>query len=57
MGRALKSVPVDLLPNLVPKTEPTMLATMSRVVNKQIGMINLFLRYQERLLSVMEKNG
>jgi hypothetical protein len=40
---------VELILVLVPKTEPRMTAAMTRIVDKQIGMVNLFLRYQERL--------
>jgi hypothetical protein len=39
---------------LVPKTEPRMTAAMTRIVDKQIGMMNLFLRYQGRLEDVMK---
>jgi hypothetical protein len=35
-----------LILDLVPKTEPRMVARMNIVDNTQIGMINLFLRYQ-----------
>ncbi len=49
-----KIVPVELLLDLVPKTEPRMIAPMKRVVNKQIGMMNLFLRYQGRLVNIMK---
>jgi hypothetical protein len=46
-----KIVPVVL--DLVPKMEPTMTAAIIRIVNKQSGMANLFLRYQGRLINVM----
>jgi hypothetical protein len=46
-------LPVGLILVLVPKTEPRMTAAMIRIVDKQIGMVNLFLRYQERLGNVM----
>jgi hypothetical protein len=39
---------------LVPKTEPRMIAAISKILNKQIGMANLFLRYQGRLVNVMK---
>jgi hypothetical protein len=39
---------------LVPKTEPRMIAATSKILNKQIGMANLFLRYQGRLVNVMK---
>jgi hypothetical protein len=42
----LKIVLVTLVLDLVPKTEPRMIAPMNRAVNKQIGIINLFLQYQ-----------
>jgi len=44
--RRLKIVLDGLVLDLVPKTEPIMIAPMNRAVNKQIGMINLFLKYQ-----------
>jgi hypothetical protein len=40
--------------DLVPKIEPRMIAATDRKVAKQIGMANLFLRYQERLLNMMK---
>ena len=43
--RISKSIPVVfvvLMVDLVPKTEPTMAATMNTVVSKLIGMMNLF---------------
>jgi hypothetical protein len=54
LKRISKIVPVELLLKLVPKTEPRMIAPMKRVVNKQIGMMNLFLRYQRRLVNIMK---
>jgi hypothetical protein len=49
-----KILPVGLvlLLVLVPKTEPRMTAAKTRIVDKQIGMMNLFLRYQGRLGNV-----
>jgi hypothetical protein len=47
-------VPVGLILDLVPKTEPRMIAPMIRVVNKHIGMTTLFLPYQGRLVNIME---
>jgi hypothetical protein len=38
----LQIIPVVLVVDLVPKTEPTMTATMAIVVNKLIGIMNLF---------------
>jgi hypothetical protein len=46
LKRRLKIVLGTLVLDLVPKTEPRMIAAMNRVANKQIGMVNLFLRYQ-----------
>jgi hypothetical protein len=43
-------VPADL----VPKTEPRMIAAMTAAINEPIGMMNLFLRYQGRLENVMK---
>jgi hypothetical protein len=40
-----KIVPAELL-DLVPKTEPSVIAVMERIANKHIGIMNLFLRYQ-----------
>jgi hypothetical protein len=39
---------------LVPNTGPRMIAAMARIINMQIGMVNLFLRYQGRLENVMK---
>ncbi len=52
LKRRLKIVLGTLVLDLVPKTEPRMIAAMSRAVNKQIGIVNLFLRYQSRLVNV-----
>jgi hypothetical protein len=46
-------LPVELILVLVPKTELRMTAAMARTVDKPIGMMNLFLRYQGRLGNVM----
>ncbi len=46
LKRRLKIVLGTLVLDLVPKTEPRMIAAMNRVANKQIGMVNLFLLYQ-----------
>jgi hypothetical protein len=54
LRRVSKLVPVELLLDLVPKTEPRMIPTIIRTVNKQIGMTNFFLRYQGRLVNVMQ---
>jgi hypothetical protein len=43
-----------LIARCVPKTEPRMIATIDRIVNKQIGIANLFLRYHPPLINVME---
>jgi hypothetical protein len=48
-----KKLPVGLMLVLVPKTELRMIAAMIRIVEKQIGIVNLFLRYQGRLGNVM----
>jgi hypothetical protein len=48
-----KIVPAAFL-DLVPKIEPIMITAITRVVNKQIGMMNLFVRYQGRLVNVMK---
>jgi hypothetical protein len=47
-------VPVGLILDLVPKTEPRMIAPMIRVASKHIGITNLFLPYQGRLANIME---
>jgi hypothetical protein len=44
--RISKSVPVELMVDLDPKTEPTMTATISTTVSKLVGMMNFFFRYQ-----------
>ncbi len=54
LRRVSKLVPVELLLDLVPKTAPRMIPTIIRAVNKQIGMTNFFLRYQGRLVNVMQ---
>ena len=56
LKRISELIPVELwlLFVLVAKTEPRMIAPMISVVRKQVGMANLFLRCQGRLLSVMK---
>ncbi len=54
--RISKIVPDGLMLDLVPKTEPRMIAPINRTVNKQIGMANLFLRYQWRLLKCNQQS-
>ncbi len=54
MIRISKILPEELMLVLVPKTEPRMIAATSKILNKQIGMANLFLRYQGRLVNVMK---
>jgi hypothetical protein len=48
-----KLLPAGVILVFVPKIEPRMTAAMTRIVDKQIGMVNLFLRYQGRLGNVM----
>jgi hypothetical protein len=46
LKRISKIILFELILVLVPKTEPRMIAPMNRIVNAQIGMANLFFRYQ-----------
>jgi hypothetical protein len=48
-----KIVPAAFL-DLVPKIEPIMITAITRIVNKQIGMMNLFVRYQGRLVNIIK---
>ena len=50
----LKGISKIILANLLPKTESIIVPMMSRVASKHIGMANLFLRYQERLINITE---
>jgi hypothetical protein len=54
LKRILKIVPVGLMLDLVPKTDPRIIAAIDRIVIPQIGMANLFLRYHGRLLNAMK---
>jgi len=47
----LKILPDTLVLDLVPKTEPIMIAPMHRIANRHIGIVYLFLRYQGRLVN------
>jgi hypothetical protein len=54
LKRIAKTIPDGLMLVLVPKIEPRTIAPMNRVVNKPIGMANVFLRYQIRLVNEMK---
>ena len=43
-----------VMPRFDPKTEPRMIAPISRVINMPNGMANFFFRYQERLVDAIK---
>ena len=45
-------MPLALMCGRAPRTAPTMIATISRIVKKLIGMINLFRRYHAGLVDI-----
>ncbi len=51
-----KIVLAELLFNLVPKTEPRMIAPTTRIANKQVGMTNLFFRYQGLIVNTINSS-
>jgi len=54
LRRIYQIVPVGLMLDLVPKIDPRIIAAIERIIAKQIGMANFFLRYHGSLLNAMK---